>query len=148
MGADELGRFFVTGVTYASGEPRHLTAGSAEKTCLSRHVEYMRSCTVSGEPNFFSIDQRFRLETPGWRVLDYEGNLMREEEFEWHRERILKVSQMVKDREYPFSEDFIVESSGAVDVTLPVFAKVSALIGALRLGELCVDLQSLQQQRE
>ena len=41
---------------------------------------------------------------------------------------------MVRDRKYPFSEDFIVDSSNAVDVSLPVLAKVSALIEALRFG--------------
>ena len=34
---------------------------------------------------YFPRDQRFRLETPGWRVLDFEGNPMREEEIERQR---------------------------------------------------------------
>ena len=38
------------------------------------------------------------------------------------------------DREYPFAKDIIREGSGAVDVSLPVIAKVSALVEALRLG--------------
>ena len=40
----------------------------------------------------------------------------------------------MKYREYPLSEDLIVDSSGSVDVSLPVLAKVSALVEALRLG--------------
>ena len=60
----------------------------------------------------FPRDQRLRLETPGWRVLDFEGNVMLEEEVERQRERILRAPQVVRDREYPFSEDLIVDSSG------------------------------------
>ena len=41
---------------------------------------------------------------------------------------------MVRDREYPFSEDLIVDSSGSVDVSVPVLAKVSALVEEVRLG--------------
>ena len=40
---------------------------------------------------------------------------------------------MVRDREYPFVEDLIVDESEAPDATLPVVAKVSSLIETLRL---------------
>ena len=40
----------------------------------------------------------------------------------------------MKDKENLFSEDLIVDSSGSVDVSLPVLAKVFALVKALRLG--------------
>ena len=82
----------------------------------------------------FPRDQRLRLETPGWRVLDFEGNVMRDEEVARQRERILRGPQVVRDREYPFAEDLIVDSSGTVDASLPVPAKVSSLVEALRLG--------------
>ena len=82
----------------------------------------------------FPRDHRLRPETPGKWVLDYEGNPMRKEEVERQRERILRVPQVVRVRECPFSKDFNVDSSGAVDVILPVLAKVSALIEASRLG--------------
>ena len=59
---------------------------------------------------------------------------MREEEVERQRERILRAPPVVRDREYPFSEDLIVDISGSVDVSLPVLAKVSALVEALHLG--------------
>ena len=57
---------------------------------------------------------------------------MREEEVERQRERILRAPQVVRDREYPFSEYVIVDSSGSVDVSLPVPANFSALVEALR----------------
>ena len=82
----------------------------------------------------FPRDQRLRLEIPGWRVLDFEGNVMRDEEVARQRDRILRGPQVVRDREYPFSEDSIVDSSGTIDASLPVLAKVSSLVEALRLG--------------
>ena len=63
----------------------------------------------------FPRDQRLRLETPGWRVLDFEGNVMNDEEVARQRDRILKGAQVVRDREYPFAEDLIADSSGTVD---------------------------------
>ena len=82
----------------------------------------------------FPRDQRLRLETPGWRVLDFEGNVMRDEEVARQRDRILRGPQVVRDREYPSAEDLIVDSSGTVDASLPVLAKVSSLVEVLRLG--------------
>ena len=41
---------------------------------------------------------------------------------------------MVRDRESPFAEDLIAASSGTVDASLPVLAKVSSLVEVLRLG--------------
>ena len=82
----------------------------------------------------FARDQRLRLETPGWRVLDFEGNPLSESELERRREHILRGPLVVRDREYPFAEDLIVDESGALDATLPVVAEVSSLIEVLQLG--------------
>ena len=41
---------------------------------------------------------------------------------------------MIRDREYPFAEDLIVDVSGAPDAKLPVLAKVSSLVQVLQLG--------------
>ena len=82
----------------------------------------------------FPKDQSLCLETAGWRVLDFEGSPLGKKELERQGERILRAPQVVSDREYPFSVDLIVDSSGTVDVSLPVFAKVSALIGELCSG--------------
>ena len=82
----------------------------------------------------FAPDHRLRLETPGWRVLDFEGNSLSESELERRREHILRGPLVVRDREYPFAEDLIVDESGAPDATLPVVAKVSSLFEILRLG--------------
>ena len=75
-----------------------------------------------------------KLETPGWRVLDFEGNPLSKSELEWRKEHILRGPLVVRDREYSFAEDLIVDESGAPDAKLPVVAKVSSVIEVLRLG--------------
>ena len=55
-------------------------------------------------------------------------------EVERQREKILRAPLVVRDREYPFSEDVLVDEAGAVDPNLGVMAKVSSLIEVLRLG--------------
>ena len=133
-GTNEVGQFFVTGATDAAGKPSLfycrvcrndvsvLTHGSHE---ILRHYQGVKH---------FARDQRLRLETPGWRVLDFEGNPLSESELERRREHILRGPLVVRDREYHFAEDLIIDESGAPDATLPVVAKVSSLIETLRLG--------------
>ena len=50
------------------------------------------------------------------------------------RKKIMRAPLVVRDRENPFSEDVIVDETGAVDPNLGVLAKVSSLIEVLRLG--------------
>ena len=133
-GTNEVGQFFVTGATDAAGKPSHfycrvcrkevsvLTHGPQE---ILRHYQGVRH---------FARDQRLRLDTPGWRVLDFEGSPLSESELEWRREHILRGPLVVRDREYPFAEDLIIDESGVSDATLPVVSKVSSLIETLRLG--------------
>ena len=59
---------------------------------------------------------------------------MQDEEVARQRDRILRGPQVVRDREYPFAEDLIADSSGTVDASLPVLAKVSSLVEVLRVG--------------
>ena len=70
----------------------------------------------------------------GWEVLDYEGNALSPAEVEQQREKVMRAPLVVRDREYPFSEDGIVDETGAVDPSLGVMAKVSSLIEGLHLG--------------
>ena len=55
-------------------------------------------------------------------------------EVERQREKIMRAPLVVRDREYPFSEDVIVDETVAVDPNLGGMAKVSSLIEVLRLG--------------
>ena len=133
-GANEVGKFFVTGATDAAGKPSHfycrvcrkdvsvLTHGPHE---ILRHYQGVKH---------FACDQRLRLETPGWRVLDLEGKPLSESELERQKEHILRGHLVVRDREFPYAEDLIVDESGALVATLPVVAKVSSLIEVVRLG--------------
>ena len=133
-GASELGRFFVTGPTDASGKPSHFYCRLCRKeVSVLTHGLHEILSHYQGTKHF-PRDQRLRLETPGCRVLDFEGNVMREEEVARERDRSLRGPQVVKDGEYPFSEDLIADSSGTVDASLPVLAKVSSLVEVLRLG--------------
>ena len=133
-GAEEVSWFFVNGATDAAGQPSHfycricrtdvsvLTHGPHEVLRLFQVVKH------------FARDQRLRLETPGWRVLDFEGNPLIESELEHRKEFILRDPPVIRDRESLFAEDLIVDDSGATDATLPVLAKVSSLVEVLRLG--------------
>ena len=96
-----------------------LTHGSEE---IIRHFRGLRH---------FARDQRLRLETPGWRVLEFDGNPLPEDELERQREKIMLAPLVIRDREYPFREDLIPDASGNVEPQLPMLAKVSCLIDAL-----------------
>ena len=82
----------------------------------------------------FARDQRLRLETPGWGVLDFHGNPLNEDELERQREKIRKGPLVVPDREHPFAEDLINDEAGVVDPQLPVLTKVLCMVDALRMG--------------
>ena len=81
----------------------------------------------------FARDQRLRLETPGWRVLDFYGNPLSEEEPERQRKKIRTSPLVVRDREHPFAKDLITDKAGVVDPQLPVLKKLSFLIDALKI---------------
>ena len=132
-GASELGRFFVTGPTDASGKPSHFYCRLCRKD-VSVLTHGMHEILRHYQGRNISPEISLRLGTPGWRVLDFEGNVMRDEEVARQRHGILRGPQVVRDREYPFPEDLIVDSSGTVDASLPVLAKFSSLVEALRLG--------------
>ena len=130
----ELARFLVTGPTDASTKLSEfycrlyrkdvsvLTLGSLE---VLRRFQGIRH---------FARDQRLQLETPGWRVLGFDGKPLTEDELERQREKFLRAPLVVPDREYPFREDLIPDASGNTDPQLPVLAKVSSLVDVLQLG--------------
>ena len=130
----DVGQFFVTGPTDVATKPSHFYCRICRKdvsVLTHGHHEILRHFHGS---KHFPRDQRLRLETPGWEVLDYEGNIMSPAEVEHQREKIVRALLVVRDREYPFSEDVIVDETGAVDPNLGVMAKVPSLIEVLRLG--------------
>ena len=133
-GANEVCQFLVTGATDAAGKPSHFYCRVCRKdVSMLTHGPHEILRHYQGVKHF-AREQRLRLETPGWQVLDFEGNPLSENELERRREHIPRGPLVVRDREYPFAEDLIVDESGAPDATLPVVAKVSSLIEVLRLG--------------
>ena len=95
------------------------------------HLEVLRQ--FQGR-RYFACDHRLRLETPGWRVLDFQGNHLAEDELERQREKIRKGPLVVRDREHPFAEDLISDKAVAIDPQLPVLTKVSCLVDGLKMG--------------
>ena len=127
-GANEVGQFCVTGATDAAGKPSHFFCRVCRKDVLVfTHGPHEILGHYQGVKHF-ARDQRLGLETPGWRVLDFEGNPLSERELERQKEHIFRGPLVVHDCEYPFAEDLIVNETGAPDATLPVNAKVSSLI--------------------
>ena len=97
--ADEVGRFFVTGATDAAGKPSHFFCRICRKDfSLLTHGPHEVLRHFQGVKHF-ARDQRLRLETPGWRVPDFEGNPYSESELERRRELILRSPLVIPDRE-------------------------------------------------
>ena len=132
--ATELGRFFVTGPSDAANMPSRLYCRVCWKNVsvlTHGHQEVLRHFQGS---RHVVRDQRLRLEAPGWRVLDFHGNPLSEEELERQREKIRTGPFVVRDREHPFAEDLITDEAPVVDPQLPVLTKVSCLVDALKIG--------------
>ena len=64
--------------------------------------------------------------------MDFAGNHLSESELERQRERIPRGPQAIRNREYHFTDDLIVDDSGAPDAKLKLL--VTSLIEVLRLG--------------
>ena len=106
-GANEVGQFFVTGATDAAGKPSQFYCRVCRKdVSVLTHGPHEILGHYQGV-NHFARDQRLRLETPGWQVLDFEGNHLSESELERRKEHILRGPLVVQDLEYPFAEDLI-----------------------------------------
>ena len=132
--ASVVGQFFLAGLTDLATKPSHFCCQFCRKdvsVLTHGHHEILRH--LQGHKHF-PRDQRMRLQTPSWEMLDCEGNAMSPAERERQREKIMRAPLLVRDTEYPFSEDVIVDEIGAVDSNLGVIAKVSSFIEVLRLG--------------
>ena len=130
----ELAQFFFTGPTDAANKLSQFYCRVCRKdVSVLTHGGYEIIRHFQGR-RYFARDQRLRLETPGWQVLDFDGNPLPEDKLERQREKIMLAPVVVRDREYPFREDLIPDASGNVDPQLPMLVKVSCLIDALQLG--------------
>ena len=132
--ATELGRLFVTEPSEAANMSSYFYCRVCRKNLsvlTHEHHEVLRHFHGS---RHFARDQRLRLETPAWRVLDFQGNPLTEDDLERQREKIRKGALVVRDREQPFTEDLTTDEAGVVDPQLPVLTKVSCLVDALKMG--------------
>ena len=132
--ATDFGRFFVTGPSDAANMPSLFYCRLCWKNLsvlTHGHHEVLRHFQGS---RLFARDQRLRLETPAWSVLDFHGNPLSEHELERRTEIIRQGPLVVRDREHPFAEDLITDKAGVVDPLLPVLTKVSCLVDALKMG--------------
>ena len=122
----------MTGPSDAANMPSHFYCRLCRKNVsvlTHGHHEVLRH--FQGRRHF-ARDQRLRLETTGWRVLDFHGNPLSEDELERQREKNRKGLLVVRDRGPPFAEDLVADEAGVVDHELPVLTKVSCLVDALK----------------
>ena len=132
-GASGVGQFSLTGPTDVATKHSHFYCRICRKDVsvpIPGHHEILRHFRGS---KHFPRDQRLRLQTPGWEMLDYERNAMGPAEIERQQEKIMRAALVVRDREYPFSEGVIVDETGVVDPNFGVMAKISSLIEVLHL---------------
>ena len=132
--ATELGRFFMTRSSDAANTPSQFYCRVCRKdvsVLTHGHHEVLRHFQGC---RHFARDQRLRLERPGWRLLDFHGNPLSEDELERQREKIRTGFLVVRDRENPFAGDLITDEAGVVDPQLQVLTKVSCLVDALKMG--------------
>ena len=122
-GASELGRFFVTGPTHASGKPSHFYCRLCRKD-VSVLIHGMHEILRHYQgTKHFPRDQRLRLGTPGWRVLDFEGKVMKDEDVARQRDRILRGLQVVRDRDYPFQKISLLTIVGQLTQVSPFWPR-------------------------
>ena len=132
-GTSDVGQLFVIGPKDVATKPSHFFCRICRKDAsVLTHGDHENLRHFPGSKHS-PRDQRLRLETPVWEVLDYERNAMSPAEIERQRDRIARAPLVVRNRENPFSEDVIVDKTGAVDPNLGIMAKVSSLIEVRRL---------------
>ena len=124
----------MTGASDAGKMPSHFYCPVCQKivyVLTHGHHEVLRHFQSS---RHFARDQWLRLETPGWRVLDFHGKPLNEDDLERKRVKIKNGRLVVRDHEHPFTQDLITDEAGVVDPQLTVLIMVSWLVGALEMG--------------
>ena len=135
--ASSFGQVYVIGPTDVATKSSHFHCRICRKdvSVLNHgHHEILRHFQGS---KHFTREQRLRVETPGCEVLDCEGNARSPAEVKRQREKTMRAPLVVRDRDYPFPVDVIVDETGAVDRNLGIMANVSSLIEVLCLGGNC-----------
>ena len=105
----------MTGPTDAANRPSYFHCRVCRKdisVLTHGHHEVLRHFQGS---RHFARDKRLRLETPGWRVLDFHGNPLIEDELERQRAKIKKAPLVVRDCDHPIPQVLIADGAGVVD---------------------------------
>ena len=117
-GVSDVGQFFVTGPTDVATKPSHFHCRICREDVSVLTHDHHRSLPHFQSSKHFPRDQRLRLDTPSWGVLDFEGNVMSPANVERQREKIMRDHLAVRDRECPFPEDVL--STRLVQWTRPL----------------------------
>ena len=84
--------------------------------------------------SLFTRDQRLRLETPGWRVQNFQSKHYSEDKREQQTDKNQKGLLVIRDREDPFTEDLIVDEARVSDPNLPLLTEVTSLVWVVQSG--------------
>ena len=112
----EPARLFVTGPPNPAANSSHLYSQLCRRdvsVLIHGSFELLRHYQSA---KHFAMDQRLRLETRGWRFLDFSGNPMPDEQVERQRAEIMGTTLVRCDRVYLFCEDLIRDETGVVDL--------------------------------
>ena len=131
--ANELGRFFVTGPTDAAGKPSHFSCKICRKDfSVLTHGPSEVPRQFQGA-RLFPRHQGLWLDTLVKRISDFDGNPFADDEVERQRENILLAPLVTNDRERLFTEELLVDESGAADANLPLLARLPTRKEVVRL---------------
>ena len=97
--ASDIRQFFVTGPIDVATKPSHIFCRICRKDVSVLTHGCPKDLPYFQDSKHFPRDKRLRLETPGWEVLDYEGNSMSPAEVERRREKIMRARSVVRDKE-------------------------------------------------
>ena len=103
----EFASLFVTGATKAANKPGSFFCRVCRKDMsVAAKGGYEIRRHFQGHKHF-GRDQRYRLETPGWRVVDVGGQPLGAGELERRREEVASYPLVTFGNEYSFAEDLI-----------------------------------------
>ena len=129
-GADEFGIFFVPELTDAANKPNQFYCWICRRDVFV--LTHYHSETL---PHFQGArhsprDQRLRLDTYGWRVLEYQGKPLTEDKLEQQWDKIRKGPLVAGDRA---AEQLITDEAGVTDPNLYMMTKVTSLVQVLQV---------------
>ena len=118
-----LGKFFVTGPTDAATESCHFCCRICRKNLSVLNHGHPEVLRIFKGARHFLRDQRLRLQTLGWRILDYQIKSLTEDELDQEKHKIRKCLSIILDHEHPFKASLIVDDGGVTKPNLLLLTK-------------------------